>query len=165
LSPTDGQECHYLADAANGVVWHLKYRAASSSAYKWEFVGGSALASRTSGNFAVTSVNPTITVATDGPSVILPLAGDYEAEWNVQGPYNVTNQYWYAFPVVSGAKVMTYTPYYGTAYAGQFGRLVGDGRANGRTAGDTVRIGAYIATAGTFNMQDATLRMTPVRVG
>lgn len=42
-SPYDGQEVFYLADAAAGVVWHLCYRAASPSAYKWEFVGGASL--------------------------------------------------------------------------------------------------------------------------
>lgn len=39
-SPIDGQECYYEADAANLVVWHLKYRAAIGDAYKWQFVGG-----------------------------------------------------------------------------------------------------------------------------
>src|SRR4030095_11342304 len=39
-SPFDGQEIYYLADATNSVIWHLRYRAGSSSAYKWEFIGG-----------------------------------------------------------------------------------------------------------------------------
>jgi microcystin-dependent protein len=43
VSPTDGQEIYYAADATNGVIWHLRYRAASSSTYKWEFVGGAPL--------------------------------------------------------------------------------------------------------------------------
>lgn len=42
-APVDGQEVYYLADATNGVIWHLRYNAASASAYKWEFVGGSPL--------------------------------------------------------------------------------------------------------------------------
>lgn len=40
-APADGQECIFVADATNGVAWHLKYRAASASAYKWEVIGGS----------------------------------------------------------------------------------------------------------------------------
>jgi hypothetical protein len=39
----DGQECRYLADATNGVVWNLKYK---SSASKWYFIGGSSLSTR-----------------------------------------------------------------------------------------------------------------------
>src|SRR4051794_15998509 len=39
-SPSDGQVVNYLADGTNGIVWRLRYRAASGSAYKWEYVGG-----------------------------------------------------------------------------------------------------------------------------
>lgn len=39
-SPKDGQIWTYLADAAGGVLWTFRYRAASTSAFKWEFVGG-----------------------------------------------------------------------------------------------------------------------------
>lgn len=42
-NPYDGQECYFLASATDGVIWHLRYRAASSFAYKWEFLGGSDL--------------------------------------------------------------------------------------------------------------------------
>jgi hypothetical protein len=43
VAPQDGDEVYYAADATNGVIWHLRYRAASSSSYKWEFVGGDAV--------------------------------------------------------------------------------------------------------------------------
>jgi len=43
----DGLEINYLADAANGIVWRLRYRAFQAdgvtpnpSAYKWEYIGG-----------------------------------------------------------------------------------------------------------------------------
>ncbi len=60
LNPVDGQEVYYIADATNGVVWRFRYRAASGSSYKWEFVGGSPLATNDNGtegsttNFALT---------------------------------------------------------------------------------------------------------------
>lgn len=38
--PSDGQEVYFVADDANGVLWHLRYNAGSSSPYKWERVGG-----------------------------------------------------------------------------------------------------------------------------
>jgi hypothetical protein len=44
-SPADGDLWFLPADATNGVIWMFRYRAASASAYKWEFVGGSALKS------------------------------------------------------------------------------------------------------------------------
>jgi hypothetical protein len=78
-NPVDGQIVDYLADAANGVVWRLRYRAASSSAYKWEFIGGGSLekeqvATETSSSFAATTWG---SVSANDPQLTVPLAGDY----------------------------------------------------------------------------------------
>lgn len=85
-NPEDAQEIYYVADATNGVVWHLLYRAASSSSYKWECVGGPPLY-----NEVVTGESTTSTtyaaLATAGPSITLPLAGDYDVEIGFRG-YN-----------------------------------------------------------------------------
>jgi hypothetical protein len=40
-SPNDGDEWIFPADTTTGVTWRFRYRAASSSSYKWEFIGGS----------------------------------------------------------------------------------------------------------------------------
>jgi len=83
-TPTDGQECCFLADAANGVIWRLRYRAFQAdgvtpnpSSYKWECIGGSALAAQ------ITTAEGTLSsivtdLATVGPSITIPLAGEYE---------------------------------------------------------------------------------------
>lgn len=79
-APVDGQECHYVADATNGIVWHLKYRAADPSAYKWQFIGGSdaySLVDTSESTSAVAFGDLT----TPGPSYTVPLAGDYTVEW------------------------------------------------------------------------------------
>jgi hypothetical protein len=73
--PTDGQEVYFLADATNGVVWHLRYRAGSASAYKWECVGGSPLHARV--DTQVTLSNQTWALLSGGPSIVWPLSGDY----------------------------------------------------------------------------------------
>jgi hypothetical protein len=79
-SPVDGQEIRYLADAANGVIWTLRYRAGSSSAYKWEFVGGSPLiASLAAGSPAFSSTS--WAYVGSAPSIAIPLAGDYLIGW------------------------------------------------------------------------------------
>lgn len=75
-SPADGQEVFYVADATNGVTWHLRYRSASASTYKWEFVGGSELIAEVSASETTTSGAYT-NLATVGPEIIAPLAGDY----------------------------------------------------------------------------------------
>ena len=76
-SPVDGQEVYYVANAALGCVWHLRYNAGSASAYKWEFVGGAPLFA---GPTPVTNRNVTNTAyaaIADTPSLTVPRAGDY----------------------------------------------------------------------------------------
>lgn len=80
-SPVDGQELYYLADTTNGVVWHLRYRSGSASAYKWEFVGGGALYSEVT-TVETTTSGTFVDLATVGPSITLPLAGDYDYDFS-----------------------------------------------------------------------------------
>lgn len=78
-SPSDGQTVHFqsAAMASAGVVWQLRYRAAASGPYKWEFVGGSGLHA---GGGYITSSATTYLAGTAGPGLALPLAGEYEAD-------------------------------------------------------------------------------------
>src|SRR4051812_22380129 len=70
VSPVDGQEVYYVADATNGVLWHLRYNAASASAYKWEFVGGSPLESSSASNAQTTGGGTFFTTTlTDGTAI------------------------------------------------------------------------------------------------
>jgi hypothetical protein len=76
-SPVDGQEIIYVANAAKGVLWHLKYNAGSASAYKWERVGGERLAT-----YSAAAVGATTTAyVAAGLSLTNPLAGDYVVEF------------------------------------------------------------------------------------
>jgi hypothetical protein len=83
-APVDGQEINYVADSANGIIWKLKYRAASASAYKWEFVGGSSLDAYVDAgeNYAGVGYGNAATV---GPSVTVPLAGNYDVTLEFAG--------------------------------------------------------------------------------
>lgn len=84
-SPVDGQEIYFQNTtlAAEGVVWHLRYRSASASSHKWEFVGGSAVFSEVLTGQATSSTSFT-DLATVGPSITMPLAGDYDAEFGAR---------------------------------------------------------------------------------
>lgn len=79
-SPIDGQEIHYQADPTNGVVWHFRYNASSLSAYKWEFVGGPTMSAQadTAEVAGATSNGAYGDGVSVGPSVVVPLAGDFE---------------------------------------------------------------------------------------
>lgn len=78
-SPVDGQEVYYVADATNGVLWHLRYNAASASAYKWEFIGGGLLTRNQSADGGAVSTG-TFVEPPNGPTITFPLAGDYYIE-------------------------------------------------------------------------------------
>lgn len=83
-SPVDGQEIYLQTSsmALDGVRWHLAYREASLSPYKWEFVGGGSLRS-----WAQTQVSTSGTTYVDlsgGPSLTIPVAGDYIFTFSVQ---------------------------------------------------------------------------------
>jgi hypothetical protein len=70
---------YYLADAANGIVWHLRYRAASSSPYKWECVAGGALIAEVGAGGTVIGSIYALPSGSNA-AVALPLAGDYEVQ-------------------------------------------------------------------------------------
>jgi hypothetical protein len=78
-NPVDGQECYYVADATNGVIWHLRYNAGSGSAYKWEFVGGGLLTRNQSADGGSVSTGSFVEPP-NGPTITFPLAGDYYIE-------------------------------------------------------------------------------------
>lgn len=93
-SPVDGQTVVYAADATNGVMWTLRYRAASSSSYKWEFVGGTSMA--TYGATTSRSTTSTTYTALTGEAieVTVPLAGDYRIEHGfAKGYLNATGYF------------------------------------------------------------------------
>lgn len=88
VTPAEGDEVYYIADATAGVNWHLRYNAASSSGYKWEYVGGAPLSPFTSDATGSGLTNSTTTYALPGTgnnpiSTTFPLAGDYDVTFGV----------------------------------------------------------------------------------
>lgn len=73
----NGTEAVYLADATNGVYWRFRYNSAEAGPYKWYFIGGGSLYAEVVTTQAVDSA-VYIDLATVGPSITIPLAGDYE---------------------------------------------------------------------------------------
>lgn len=79
----DGDEVYLEVDAANGVLWHLRYVQAEST-FKWRYLGGSALHSEVADANATTSTSY-VGLAVAGPSIALPRSGDYDVETGFQG--------------------------------------------------------------------------------
>lgn len=90
-APVDGQEIYFRADDPNGVVWHLRYRAASASAFKWEVIGGTPLVNAIATQEAA-PVGGYGALTTPGPIVTLPLAGDYMVGLGFEGQVGAVNQ-------------------------------------------------------------------------
>ena len=76
VSAGDKDEVSFLADATNGVVWRFRFRANAPSKYQWEFLGGSPLYAEVTTSESTSSTSYAA-LATAGPSIALPLAGDY----------------------------------------------------------------------------------------
>lgn len=76
LTPIDGMEVYLIVDATNGVIWHLRYNASSSSAYKWEYLGGSPMHAFVA-TAAAAANSAYIDIGGGVPALTPPLAGDY----------------------------------------------------------------------------------------
>lgn len=164
-SPTDGQSFYYIANATDGVVWHLRYRAASASSYKWEFVGGhsleSSVATQESIAVGVVGANNYVDLATAGPSITLPLGGDYITDiqvlmWNSEVHFSRVAPK-YGNDAVVGAD--------GPQSEGTWGKnQTGTYRKNALSASTIVKL-QYAVGGGTGQFMRRVLRMRPVRVG
>lgn len=87
-SPYDGQIIYYQADATNGVIWQLRYNSASSSSYKWEFIGGSDWYKQDLTQRTLTLTRLTYyDMGGNNPSYTLPLSGDYAFSYNTSVYY------------------------------------------------------------------------------
>lgn len=168
-SPVNGQEIYYQADGTNGVIWHLRYRAASASAYKWEFVGGGALTVSTGAQVS----NPTYPTANTwvdiGAAVslpALPLAGDYWVEASAT-VYNRVAATLGIGVATTAAGTPTYRSY-GSSAAVSFVQQVLDQKFIGLAATTTVLTMRFIydtTTASSISRDGYALTATPIRVG
>jgi hypothetical protein len=79
-SPYDGQQISFAADPTNGVIWQLRYRSASSSAHKWEFLGGPPMVAEqvATGGVVFNTSYGVFSYAT----LAVPLSGDHDVRLN-----------------------------------------------------------------------------------
>jgi hypothetical protein len=168
-TPFDGQEIYYLADATNGVVWHLRYRASSASAYKWEYLGGSHLVSNQVSTACAMTATGAYTDFSDGlPTLALPLTGDYIIDFGAEMSHTGTNQGMTIQPVATGLTGGANGGAYveqavqpGTANSALYA-LTGKIRVTGISG--TLKL-QYLQGAAGGSAQRRRLAATPVRVG
>jgi hypothetical protein len=168
---TDGMEVHYVADAANGILWHLKYNAGSASTFKWEFVGGAPLEAviATDESFAADGLEHDAT--TVGPQIIAPLSGEYN--------YDIDANHYHAGSAQSALQTLLALrgtnanagggPHIAMMFVvagGNAFNLPHAGKVTGVVAGDNLRVRYYNNGGGTTNghVRWRRIAIKPVRV-
>jgi hypothetical protein len=165
-SPVDGQQIYYLADATNGIVWHLRYRASSSSAHKWEHVGGGEVVLGPSGSIGTSSTS--FVAFTGAPTYAPPLPGDYRVQWGGFVQVSVNVQLNMVFTIAKNG-----APYADPQYSAQqvSTALWGGGdtskvvRLNDLLATDVLSIMVRVNSANNGSFSNGWLNIKPVRVG
>ena len=174
--PYDGQEIRFVADASNGVIWHFRYRAASASTYKWEFIGGPPLyaVADTSGVLSSTGSYQDISSGA-GPSLTLPTlpnGGDFDVEVLAWAEVNNSGQVGstlMSYAVGATAALDTDAATFTSNSSGFVGANVASKRRKTAIAGGTTFTSKYKAngslTAGACQWANRVMAITPVRVG
>jgi hypothetical protein len=163
-SPADGQEAILVDSLTNPTYqWRFRYNAGSTSPYKWEFIGGADAVVTNITAESTTTVGSWLDLATVGPRVIVPRAGEYDVQTGAGGYHSVASA------------TIWISSYIGTATAGS-GQGTLCPAANQRVnflvkserwtlaAGDDIRMRYHNSTAGTASWIDRAIRVKPVRV-
>lgn len=168
-SPYDGQECYFVANAANGVLWHLRYNAASSSPLKWEVVGGPPLYNEylSLETFNSFGANAWGGITVNDPQVVVPLAGDYIARQNATLTANAQGTLFLGTRVgATDPSTLTSTWVYNDPDHISGGAPVTERRKLlAVPAGTTIRQRYQTSNAANLSRGAAALEVEPVRVG
>lgn len=174
-SAVDGQEVVYqnATMAAAGVAWRLRYRAGSASAHKWEFVGGAPLTAIVEGQsetfvWNAGNIGTWRDVTPLGPSLVLPLAGDYDVQHNaaINSSAAQTGASWIGVTVVPSPTWAIVIHQIPTATVNLWQNLAASpATITVGTAGATIRQQYLMGAACNFSVARAFLSATPVRVG
>ncbi len=168
-TPFEGQRFTYIADATNGVLWEFVYHA-TGSAYDWWFVGGPPLYAEVTTEETTTS-STYAALATAGPVVTLPLAGDFMVSLGCRSYASANSrEVWMSYDIgATGAVDADAVRNYGAASVDGVPATVAltlakTRRKTGLTA--VALTAKYKITGGnTATLRDRWITATPVRVG
>lgn len=161
-SPGSGDRCT-LTDSLTAPTWRwqLLYNGSSASTYKWEVLGGSPLFAEVATAETSTSAGY-VNLATTGPSITVPLAGDYEVflgAW--AGALSGTGSQYMSYAIGATAASDADAAGHGGAATGAANRP----RQKSALAASTALVAKYKTSAGTGIWSSRWMRVMPVRVG
>jgi hypothetical protein len=148
----------------SGVRWNFVYDTTDGSTYPWLFIGGSPLVSEVVTQESTTSATYDV-LATAGPSVTVPLAGDYDVHHgaSLQAPAGQTIHYSYDIGG-TGASDNDSAQNFIQSTAITDMSVAHAGRHTGLSA-STALVSKYKTSGGTAYAKKRFMRVTPVRVG
>ena len=166
-SPVNGQEA-ILVDSLTAPTyqWRFRYNAGSASAYKWEFIGGSDASHAIATQEALGTASAWANLATNGPLIVVPRAGEYRASYSVLGVNSDVN----SATVYAGIAVGdTDTFDYGGGQCWFINGVAGSVPASGEVkttlaAGDTLKLRYFSSNAVSKAFANRNLHVRPVRV-
>lgn len=158
-APSVGDYCSYIADKTNGVYWNLRYD--GEGELKWKFIGGPALYAEVAAEEATASTSY-VNLTTTGPSVALPLKGDYDIAIGTGVIFNGANIHSMSYAI--GASEALDENAAEVNMGTTTDSLFFERRKTGLTAVTlTAKYKVSSASSGTFKKR--WMRVTPVRVG
>jgi len=164
-SPADGQEAILVDSLTNpSYQWRFRYNASSTSAYKWEFIGGPDAYARNDNDETTATVGSWVDLATIGPQIVVPRAGEYLAHATSDGYCSVAGVSSLAIALgLSGSVVAT--SFMTVPTSGVSNVMAIAAYRFTCAASDAVRMRYYNATASnTAHWQRRALTVQPVRV-
>lgn len=161
----DNQIVYYQTAAmitAGIAPWVFRYRSGSASAYKWEFVGGGPWVAEVTQGEIPGSTGSYVDLATVGPSITVPVAGDYVISWGfsaVSGGASVASG---SLSFNGGAPDANQIVTFIAPTSGQNGAR--SRRYLAIVASSVTKL-QYRASAGSTTFSERWLQMLPIRVG
>ena len=151
--------------ATAGAVWHLRYRAAGGT-YKWEFVGGGRTAHSIDTAEARATAGAFGDVATVGPSLVVPLAGEYDVLYGCRSNADNANRNLAVEIAKNGTQVeFAYVAANDSGTDGASGASANVVVQLTLAASDALKLRYYTGTSLTPSFSNRRIRLTPVRVG
>jgi len=144
-------------------MWTFRYRAASASAYKWEFVGGPRV--WVGGGVASTTTSTAgWQTLTGSPTLVAPRAGDYLVGTGVSLAHTVSGADLWCGPAVGAVNPTSTSAHTSAPAANYYTTLVTEAILTGVAAGGVIQPRVYNVTAGTLTFDQRWLVVIPVRV-
>lgn len=161
----NGLEIALEVDAANGIYWRFRYRSASGSIYKWEFMGGPPMAASVDTDESTASTSYTA-LATAGPSITVPYAGDYDIEVGSVAYLSAINTAAYhSFDIGGTGAVDADAVVAAQGTSGASNQASGVTKRRKTLSGAVALVSKYKVNGGTGHWKNRFMRVAPIRIG